>query len=355
MKTALKIIGFAMLLPALWIGGNLLIGTLTDFNPPPTEAVKLENPQSARPDSIVTLMIWNIGYAGLGEESDFFYDGGKMVRSAQDVVRKNLEGIKAFIKDNDTLDFILLQEVDTMARRSWYWNEHREIADLLRNTHAAAFTLNYNVGFVPVPYLEPMGGVKAGLSSFSRFEVTECTRHQFPSSFSWPTSIYFLDRCMLLQRVPLPDGRQLVVVNTHNSAYDDTGELKAAEIAHMRKILAEEQAKGNPVIVGGDWNQTPPNVHPDIFNGSKGDAGSNTNLPEEFLPGWHWAFGTINPTNRSLLFPFEKGKTETFVIDHYLLSPGIEVLDFQTINMDFKYADHQPVLVRLKLPKAISQ
>ena len=352
MKTLLKIVSVLVLIPALWVGGNLLYGTLTDFTPPPSETVKIIHQQTSLPDSIVTALIWNIGYAGLGEESDFFYDGGKMVRSPKEVVRKNLEGIKEFLKRNDTIDFILLQEVDTLARRSWQFNQYREIAELLKGTHSAAFTLNYNVGFVPVPYLEPMGGVKAGLGSFSRHGVTENTRHQYPSSFAWPTSIYFLDRCLLLQRVPLANGRELVVINTHNSAYDSTGELKAAELGHLKKLLADEHAKGNPVIVGGDWNQTPPNIHPDLFNGSRGETGSNTNLPEEFLSGWHWAYGTINPTNRSLLFPFEKGKTETFLIDLFLLSPGIELLDLQTINMDFKFSDHQPVVVKLKLPKA---
>jgi len=349
MRRILYALAALIAIPALWIGGNLLYGTLTDYTPPATEVAVVTNAQEAGPDSMVTVMIWNIGYAGLGQESDFFYDGGTSMRTTEQNTRKNLDGIIGFLQANDSIDLILLQEVDTQAHRSYHFNELAEIRGALKGTHSATFATNYKVGFVPVPYTEPMRDVTAGLVSLSKFGISESVRHQYPSSFSWPTSIYFLDRCALVQRIPMADGKQLVVINTHNSAYDDTGELKKAELDHLRDLLAAEEQAGNAVIVGGDWNQTPPGIHPEIFNGGTGEPGSNTNLPEALLPGWHWAYGTIHPTNRSLKAPYMAGTTPTFLIDLFLLSPKVELMELNTIDMGFAFSDHQPVVIKVKL------
>lgn len=57
------------------------------------------------------VMTWNLGYAGLGEESDFKTDGGDMLLPpSKAIVEKNLTGIKATLKENPA-DIYLLQEV----------------------------------------------------------------------------------------------------------------------------------------------------------------------------------------------------------------------------------------------------
>ena len=233
------------LLVGLYIGGNLVYGTLTDFKPAPSEIVPVENGQTAKAeDSTYTFLIWNIGYGGLGAKADFFYDGGKMVVSPEADVKAYLEGIKNFLKSKDQTDFILLQEVDRNSKRSYYNDELKHIAAFLPN-HSYAYAKNYVVEFVPVPYLSPMGKVDAGLGSYTKYRVEDAMRYQLPGSFAWPKSIYFLDRCILTQRVKLSNGKELVVVNLHNSAYDDTGELKAQELNYIKEFLLKEFEKGN--------------------------------------------------------------------------------------------------------------
>jgi endonuclease/exonuclease/phosphatase family metal-dependent hydrolase len=334
MKKALKFILVLILIPALWVGGNLLYGTLTDFQPPVEEAVLIDAVRAQRPDSIITLLNWNIGYCGLGEESDFFYDGGSTVRMDQSFVQKNLNGVINTLKYYEEVDIILLQEVDTFSKRSWKLNEYKDIAQILQG-HNASFCLNYNVNFVPIPFLDPMGKVMGGLATYNRFTVTNATRHQFPSSFAWPNSIYFLDRCFMVQRMPYNDV-ELVVINTHNSAYDDDGTLKKAELAHLKEFLSAEEKKGNYVIVGGDWNQHAPG------------SGDNE-VPSDYLAGWQWVYDTSFPTNRDLKAAYVKGETMTQVIDFFLCSPNISVEEVKVINQDFKFSDHQPVYLRVKL------
>ncbi|MBI1289385.1 MAG: endonuclease/exonuclease/phosphatase family protein [Flavobacteriales bacterium] len=333
MKKSLRTALFIILLPILWVVCNLIYGTMTDYQPPKEETVAIRATHAQRPDSIVRLIDWNVGYCGLGEESDFFYDGGKTVRMKEETVRKNLDGVLSFVKNNDSVDVFLLQEVDTLSKRSWQFNEYNELRSMLPHFNAS-FTLNYNVRFVPIPFTEPMGKVMGGLASFNRFTVTNAMRYQFPSSYAWPNRIYFLDRCFMVQRMPYNDV-ELVIINTHNSAYDD-GSLKKAEMDFLKDFLITEEEKGNYVIVGGDWNQHAPGT---------GDRA----VPQDFLDGWTWAFDTSYPTNRNLEKAYVAGETQTQVIDFYLCSPNISVEAVKVINLDFKFSDHQPVYLRAKL------
>ena len=45
----------------------------------------------------------------------------------------------------------------------------------------------------------------------------------------------------------------------------------------------------------------------------------------------------------------QKGKTFTTLIDFYLVSPNVEILEVKTIDLDFKYSDHQPISLKVKL------
>ena len=62
-----------------------LIGflTITEYKPETIEDASLSfidgDSEAVEVDEEFTLCTWNIGYGGLGKESDFFMDGGKMV------------------------------------------------------------------------------------------------------------------------------------------------------------------------------------------------------------------------------------------------------------------------------------
>ncbi|MBP9152174.1 MAG: hypothetical protein KBF73_07830, partial [Flavobacteriales bacterium] len=139
MKKVLKLVLVLILIPLLWVGGNLVYGTLTDFKPPKEEAIEINAVNAQRPDSIITLLNWNVGYCGLGEESDFFYDGGSTVRMDESTVQKNLNGVMNTLKYYDEADIIPLQEVDTLSKRSWKLNEYHSIGQILPE-HNSSFT-----------------------------------------------------------------------------------------------------------------------------------------------------------------------------------------------------------------------
>jgi hypothetical protein len=68
---------------------------------------------------VLSMITWNIGYAGLGKEMDFFYEGGRQVRPSFELSEKYLEGIISYIGLNRSTDFFLFQEVDLRSKRSY--------------------------------------------------------------------------------------------------------------------------------------------------------------------------------------------------------------------------------------------
>lgn len=69
-KNILKLLLIVVVLGAVWIVGNLLFGTLTDFTPEKEITLNIRAKANAQPDSIFTFLNWNIGYGGLGEKAD---------------------------------------------------------------------------------------------------------------------------------------------------------------------------------------------------------------------------------------------------------------------------------------------
>ena len=347
---AFKFILKGIILLIILFGLFLLFATVTNYKPEISESVF----ESSLPDTIpvetnIDFMIWNIGYCGLSADMDFFYDGGVQVRTSKANVFSNIENNLRLVQNNDSLDFILLQEVDEYSKRSYYTNQIDSLDNRLVN-HKSFFAKNYDVKFVPIPPKNPLGRVKSGINSYSLYTPSSATRFSFPGSFDWPVSIFNLDRCFLVMRFPTANGKEFLVINTHNSAYDD-GSLKKQEMDYLKTFLLNEYAKGNYIIVGGDWNQNPPELDQKIF-GKKATAKRFVlnPIPIDYLPSeWNWIFNSEISSNRYLNMPYNKDESTKVTIDFYLASPNIEKVDVKVIDLDFKHSDHQPVICVVKL------
>lgn len=353
MSLLLKIPLILVALAALYVIGVIIFATLTDWKP--EEKITIETTGKGNKnnitDSVFTIYNWNIGYCGLGAECNFFYDGGDMVRPKKDFVDKYFKGVSETVRTWKDADFIFLQEVDVDSKRSYGLKQAEKFSEQMNQVgFNASLAYNYKVKYVPKPYTEPMGRVNSGIITFSKFDPTENTRHQFSSKFPWPVRLFMLDRCMLLQRYPLQNGKELVVINHHLSAYDNTGELKAAEMNYMKTVLLEEYKKGNYIVVGGDWNQCPPDYDPYTKMTKAEAAYEQSNIPKDWMPAtWTFAYDSTVTTNRKVKTAYEPGKTYTTVIDFFLVSPNIKVETIKGIDLQFKNSDHQPVMLQFKL------
>jgi len=336
------------------VGLLLLLATLTDYKPEKPEKAEMEGNASdiQTKDSVFTILSWNIGYFGLGKDCDFFYDGGRMSRPSKESYRKYSAEALEYLKQTGRVDFCFFQEVDVKSRRSYYDDQVamlREIFPLMESSSA----LNYLVSFVPVPLRNPMGKVKSGLVSFSSYHTMENTRYTFPGSYDWPVRLFMLDRCYLLSRLALPGGKDLVLINTHNEAFDD-GSQRNREIAVLKEVMLKEYEKGNFVITGGDWNLNPVGELPGTF--STGDIWKKIKpaIEADFFPdGWKWVFDPEIPTNRDVDQIYKRGKTPTTIIDFFVVSPNISVEKVKTEDLGFEWSDHQPIRMEFKLKKSL--
>ena len=350
MKKIIKALTVSFFVMLILVSGFLLYFTLSDYQPEPKEVISVsEKPDTIRIGESLRIIIWNIGYAGLDKNMDFFYDGGTKVRPTIEQVKKNLAGIGDYLsKNSENSDFFLIQEIDEDAKRSYNINQIDHFNGIL-NQHQPFYAMNYNVRFVPKPVCNPMGKVKSGLITYSRYTPAIAERYAFPFNFSWPLRIFMLDRCFLSMRFPTSNGRELVLINTHNSAFDHSGELRKAELDYFRKFLTEEYEKGNYVIAGGDFNLCPLDIKAE-FQGQPFDFDDFHTIPDTLLPsGWKYVFDNSTPSNRRVDIPYRKGETKVTLIDFFILSPNVLVESVECDDLGFEFSDHNPVGVGVKL------
>ena len=344
----LKLLGILVLAVAILLGWL----TATEFNPAPVEAAEVTRAgdvDTLKGGDSLTVLSWNVGYGGLGKDSDFFMDGGKDARSADEAtVKAYLGGISATIAESQA-DLVLLQEVDSDSSRT-YGIDERSFLD--RGMSCETYAMNYSCPFVPVP-VPPIGKVHSGLYTMTDdLIIDRAERISLPCPFSWPLRIANLKRCLLVSYLPIEGSeKQLVLVNLHLEAYDD-GAGKIAQTKQLREFITGEYEKGNYVIAGGDFNQVfpgslerYPNTHPENWEPGVLDA--------DLLPaGWTLAYDLTTPTCRLLNQPYDPADlegTQYYVIDGLILSPNVELKSVETLDAGFANSDHNPVRLEVVL------
>ena len=349
MKNFFKVLGLLLLLVVVATAGLIAYLTVTEYRPSAREAAPMPSvsvdPQPFSGNTL-TILTFNTGYAGLGDNADFFMDGGKEVRATDESrVRENMQEITSIIETTGA-DFTLLQEVDLDSARTYGIDQITEY--FLETGLNASYALNYSCAYVPYP-LPPIGRVNSGIETLTSFEMAEAERISLPCPFSWPVSAANLKRCLLLTRTPVAGtDKELVIVNLHLEAYDD-GAGKLEQTQALLSVLEEEYEKGNYVIAGGDFNQTFPGsleAYP-IQNAEKWTPGV---LEESALAeGWQFACDTSAPTCRLLDASYTAGETQCYVIDGFILSPNVSLTAVKTLDDQFRASDHNPVLLTAAL------
>lgn len=287
----------------------------------------------------LTLTIWNIGYAGLGAESDFFVDLGAQKRPpSREAVDRNLAAIAARLAA-ETSDLILLQEVAAPSWITW----RRDVVGELRAALAPTpvlFVPDFRTTVTPPPWTVAVGSATA-----SRLGETEIRR----IPLSTPPDVYYWgvarrDYSVHLARV---DGAvKWSVLNVHLSAFDEDG-LREKQAREIFALAEAERKEGRCVVVGGDWNMRLtstnfPHATEERFQFWLRD------LPEDLKPeGWRWAYDPRVPTVRTLHQPYQPGVTYRTIVDGFLVAPEMEVLSVETLDLDFENADHNPVRLRV--------
>jgi endonuclease/exonuclease/phosphatase family metal-dependent hydrolase len=353
LKKILKVVLIVLLVAVLGFAGLIVYAVISDYKPGEKEIVFSTDKSLRMSDTMeISLMTWNIGYCGMDNEMDFFYDGGKSVFTPEDSCIKNLVMVRSFLKDNAGLDFFYIQEIDKGSKRSYYINEYDSLSNTLKD-YSSYFGKNYDVFFVPVPPATPMGKVLSGLATFSKYQPSSSIRYAFPGKYGFPKQLFMLDRCFLVNRYPLESGRELVLINTHNEAFDP-GQIRKAQMAYLKDFILNEYSKGNFIIAGGDWNQTPPDFKSE-FADNKTDT-TQMVIPSDYLPAeWKWVYDNSVPSERNVVKDYDRPSTPTTIFDFFLISPNVELKSVKGIQLNFENSDHNPVSIKVKLTKKVTR
>lgn len=289
----------------------------------------------------ISVLTWNLGYGGLGAESDFSADGGKsLLPPSRKVVDKNVSGISAVLKAS-AQDVIILQET---ARPSLLTRG----ADVVGAVSAAlsgrdnAFSADFSVRFLP-KFLQPRHGLYSSVNASGADR--ELVRLPLEPGYIMGLSRRLYH--MHIIRTPVSSGAW-TIINVHLSAFDEGANIRQAQLRAVLDYARKEYELGRHVIIGGDWNlefARPARlttteekflfwVHPFPYN--------------ELGEGWRAAIDPTTPSVRTNERPYKRGENFTTVIDGFVISPNVEALSVETRDLDFQISDHHPVAARFR-------
>lgn len=298
----------------------------------------------------------NIGFGAYDQEFDFFMDGGTMSwAQSRERVEENVRGMSEAIVGYEP-DFLFLQEVDTDGTRSYHVDEY----ELVRQefpSFETVYAQNYDSAFLFWPLYQPHGRNEAGLVTLSLYDIAAAERRSLPISDSF-SKFLDLDRCYSISKIVCENGRELVLFNVHLSAYGVDASIQQAQREMLYEDMVAEYEKGNYVIVGGDFNHD-----------MTGDSGVRYGNQVQAVESWAKPFDfdsvpegftvgaralaeagefDMAATCRDAGRPYD-GTNDRWVLDAFIYSDNVEVLEYETVDLDFAYSDHNPVRMVFRL------
>ena len=343
------------------LGGYIIYLSCQYYRIEDNKVLEIENnlAQNVQLNTTYTATTYNIGFGAYSQDFSFFLDSGEM----NDGTKVTGKGSKA--KDKDTVlyntngaidvisnveaDFMFFQEVDVKATRSYKVNQLEMLKKEYSN-YANTFANNFHSAFLFYPILDPHGATDAGIATFSKYAIDSSVRRSFPIDNGFFAKFFDLDRCFSVNRLKI-DGsnKELVLINLHMSAYDKGGLIRAEQLTLLNKVLKEESDKGNYVVAGGDFNHDIANSI-NLFETTQKQPEWVYQLQDTNLaPGYSFASATNAPTCRSTDIKYTKGVNYSVVIDGFIVSSNVEVVEVQNIDTDFEFSDHNPVKLQFNL------
>lgn len=348
----ITVLGIILQTVIVLLAALILFLSVTEYKPDDTETLAI----TGRADKEIakgepfTVLSWNIGYGALGDNADFFMDGGESVVTADsDRVQYNMDGITDMMSAIDP-DIALIQEADRDSARSHGLNEY-ELLQSRSSDYSSSFASNFKVAFLPYP-VPPIGKVDSGIATFSKYKLASAERIQLPIPFKWPVRMANLKRCLLVSRTPVKGSHnELVLINLHLEAYD-SGEGKKMQTKMLADILNEEFKKGNYVIAGGDFNQIFSSENQNAYPLKEGLWHPGVIDITGIEGAWSFLMDETVPSCRSLDKPLKGADTEDFqyyLIDGFIVSGNIKVEESFNEDAGFVYSDHNPVVLKATL------
>lgn len=298
-------------------------------------------------------LTWNIGFGAYEDDFGFFMDGGTESWAwSEERLKENLDEIAEHITQADA-DIYLLQEIDFDSTRTYHVDEREWLYAAGRDC-SGVFAANYDSPFLLYPFDQPHGASRSGLMTLAEFAISGAVRRSLPVETGF-SKFLDLDRCYSVTRVLVENGRQLCIYNLHLSAYTSDGTIADEQLELLLADMQAEYEKGNYVLGGGDFNK-------DLLPGGSTqyfgvDTGDYT---------WAQAIRAdlIEKTEMQLIAPVDgenpvascrnadgpyTAEQLRLTVDGFLVSPNVEIVTAEVVDLQFECSDHNPVMLTFRL------
>lgn len=323
----------------------------------------------------ISITSFNIGFGAYSPDYTFFLDEGinedgtKTIGKygkgiSKDDVQKNVDGIKETIQSLNS-DIFLLQEVDIDSDRAYHINQ-KETLDACYPIYDKTFAINFDSAYLFYPLNDPHGKSKAGLSTMSSFSITSSERKEYTIANSF-SKFFDLDRCFSVNRIQTDNDKELVLINSHMSAYDEGGLIRNKQIKELYSFMKEESDKGNFVIAGGDFNHDLLTSNP-MYSYTRENFAFKDMIKQQ-MPTWlNFMFeedstspfdegfkiyaDNSEPSCRDCDVVWDRGSTYVSTVDGFIVSDNVKVNSIKTTKVGengFAYSDHQPTTLKFEL------
>ena len=388
-KKILKVLGIVLLAIALLLAAYIIYLYASYHRIEDNQELQVEtiSDNTSSGDALTTgekysALTYNIGFGAYTPDFSFFMDGGKSSwAKSKDSVKETIKGAGELVASKDP-DFALVQEIDLDATRSYHVNEYSILKENIP-AYNCVFAQNYDSAFLFYPFTQPHGKSKAGLALFSKYPITGSLRRSFPISTSF-TKFFDLDRCYSISRIPVDNGKELVIFELHMSAYGNSDAIREGQIRMLSEDMQKEYEAGNYVICGGDFNHdlkaTESKASDESNKDNEGDKANESSdtqtdsgdseeaepeswaypFPRSELPE-HFSFcldqlsedekNDLWNSARNADMEYVPGETYTVTLDGFIISDNVECTKYENVNTGYSYSDHDPVYMEFQLKK----
>ena len=295
---------------------------------------------------------YNVGFGAYSSDYSFFMDGGTESRArSADAASGNVSGAGGEALALSP-DIMLFQEVDVGSTRSWQVDEYDILTGIFGGSYSRVFAENYDSPYLFYPITQPHGASRSGIVTFSAYPITSALRRSLPIE-AGVMKLVDLDRCYSVSRIPVSNGRELVVYNVHLSAYTSDGKIAETQLEMLFDDMLAEYSAGNYAIAGGDFNKDLLGDSGSIFGVSGENYTWAQPIPENIVPEGLSIVAPYDPDNpipscRNADKPYGE---DSFVltVDGFVISGNVELIYSNVHSTGFRWSDHDPVYMDIRL------
>jgi endonuclease/exonuclease/phosphatase family metal-dependent hydrolase len=324
---------------ALWAGAYFTLNG--DAVASPGDGVTRQVEAPAAPDAL-NLTVWNLGYGGLGRESDFVADGGThMFPPSRAAVRANVDAIDALVGE-DEADVFIFQEIAYGGPVN-YWVNLKGALDRTLADRSSVFFADFRTRLMPWPLR-----MEHGQAIYSRFGVESADVVPLPAE---DTAIFGVKRryASVVARMPIEGSEHgWTIASVHLAAFDPDASVRTRQLRELLAWAQREYESGQHVVLAGDWN----------FQIAETNFPNTTEerflfwlfpFPQDALPqGWRIGADASVPSVRTNYQPYVAGENYITTIDGLIVSPNVEIKSIAGVDLGFEHTDHQPVRARVR-------